>query len=156
MFLVSDTLQDRQAKVRRFLTDEPAIAVLLAAADFEWTIRRAILLLGVDPNLDIREADLHKASGLGKYERAWATQVVPQHHKPLRDVVPDWKYLEDQAMPLRHKLIHGEQGTTSGTYAQDRVEAILAATNSIVEFAAEAYKDVFARLEIRPRKKGTE
>jgi hypothetical protein len=155
MFLVSDTLESRQAKIRQFLTDEPAIAVLLAAADFEWTIRRAILLLGEDPNLDIRETDLHKASGLWKYKKAWEDQVTPQHNKPLQDVVPDWQYLEGQAMPLRHKLIHGEQGTTSGEYAKERVDAILAATRSIVEFVEESGKNVFARLEVRQKIKDT-
>lgn len=151
MFLVSDTLESRQAKIRQFLADEPGIAVLLAAADFEWTVRRAILLLGKDSNVDIRETDLHKASGLWKYERAWNAQVWPQHSKRLREIVSGWDYFEKDAMPLRHKLIHGEQGTTSGDYATDRVEAILAASKSVVHFAHEKGKKVFGRLEIRPR-----
>lgn len=151
MFLVSDTLVSRRTKIRQFMDDEPAIAVLLAAADFEWTVRRAILLLGHDPNLDIRDGDLHKASGLWRYEKAWNNQVTPQYGRALSDVVPDWEYLEEKAMPLRHALIHGERGTTSGSYAKDRVEAILAATKSVVDFASGKGKNVFARLDVRPR-----
>lgn len=154
MFLVSDTLASRQAKIKSFLGSEPAISVLLAAADFEWTIRRAILLLGDDPNVVIRESDLHKASGLAKYERAWNSQVKSKFGVPIKDVLPNWDYLNTEAFPLRHKLIHGEQGTTSVGYAKDRVQAIMAASESVVDFVLDQKKDVYARLEVRPRRAG--
>jgi hypothetical protein len=46
MFLVKDNINYRQTKIRSFLSNEPAIAVILAAADFEWSVRRAIRALG--------------------------------------------------------------------------------------------------------------
>ncbi len=52
MFLVSDTLEERSAKIHRFIAErEPAIAVLLAAVDCERTIRRAVMSLGTTPTM---------------------------------------------------------------------------------------------------------
>ena len=149
MFLVSDTLESRQGKIEGFLETDQAIAVLLAAADFEWTVRRAIILLGRDSNREIRERDLYRASGLGKYQEAWTAQVVPDHTRPLREIVPDWDYFQNTAFDLRHKLIHGVQGGTGLNHATTCVTSILAATKSIVDFAANADKDVYSRLEVR-------
>ena len=54
MFLVSDIPAQRRGKIQSFLeNDEPAIAVLLAAADCERTIRRAILSLGKTPTREL-------------------------------------------------------------------------------------------------------
>jgi hypothetical protein len=53
--LVSDTQENRHAQIRRLLVDQKAvIAVLLAAADVEWTIRRAIIALGTSPTAYLR------------------------------------------------------------------------------------------------------
>ena len=156
MFFVSDTLESRQIKVRSFLNDEPAIAVLLAAADFEWTVRRAILLLGKDPNVEIRESDLHRAAGFWRYETAWEAQVTPTYGKSLSEALglcdDDLEFFKTEAIQLRHDLIHGVTGAVARKHATKCVESILAATKSVVEFVVDQNKDVYARLEIRRRK----
>jgi hypothetical protein len=42
VFLMSDALEGSHTKTQSFLAHEPAIAVLVAVSDFEWTLRRAI------------------------------------------------------------------------------------------------------------------
>jgi hypothetical protein len=55
MFWVKDTREERYSRIRNFLTKEDAaIAVLLAAANLEWTPRRAIVLLSASARPTVR------------------------------------------------------------------------------------------------------
>ena len=89
MFFIDDTQASRHAKIRAFDDDQIMIAVLLAAADFEWTVRRAIIGLGHAPNKYIRDVTLKNCSGLKSYKAAWNEQVRARHHIRLADVVPN-------------------------------------------------------------------
>jgi len=153
MFFVNDTQTQRHKKIRSFLKTEPMIAVLLSAADFEWTVRRAILALGKSPNVDIRESTLRKCSGLFAYEKAWKKEVQPGQLVDLSTVISDWEYFKERAFPLRHKIIHGDLGTVSVDYATERVEAILNASRALVQFAISRDCDLYKRLKVRRRKK---
>ena len=137
MFLVKDTIQKRHEKILSFLDMEPAIAVLLAAADFEWTVRRTILACGSSSIKDLREGALQKCHGPPKYAKCWKKEVTPRFHKELKSIIRDWEFFSNNAFQLRHKLIHGVQGTTGAKYARKRVESIIAASKAIAEFAAE-------------------
>jgi hypothetical protein len=152
MFLVSDTLESRQKKIRSFLEREPAIAVLLAAADFEWTVRRAILALGTNPTKDIRK-DFERCRGLDGYKRCWKREVKPRLHVGLAQVVPNWQFLKEQAYDLRNRLIHGVSGPPSVPYARDRVVAMLEASAALVAFAACNEEPIYGRpiRRIKPR-----
>ena len=147
MFLVTDTRANREDTIRKFLGRDPAIAVLLAAADFEWTVRRAILALGYRPNSIIRKESLHQCSGIDK--DVWKNEVTPLRKNRLPAIVPNWGYFKTTAFPLRHKLIHGITSPPSRDYAEIRVEAVLAASASLVDYAAAFDVDLFARLPVR-------
>jgi hypothetical protein len=55
MFWVRDSREERYSRIRKFLTkDDAAIAVLLAAANLEWTLRRATILLGKSERTTLR------------------------------------------------------------------------------------------------------
>jgi len=55
MFEVQYGSEKREQRIRGFLEQEPPAAVILAAVHFEWTLRRAIIGLGENPNVAIRE-----------------------------------------------------------------------------------------------------
>jgi hypothetical protein len=133
MFLVKDTIQKRHEKIRSFIEKEPVIAVLLSAADFEWTVRRVILACGSSPIRDLRE---HRLGGPPAYAKCWKKEVTPRFPKELEKIVPGWESFQ-KAFQLRHKLIHGVQGTTGTEYARRQVETILAASKALADFAAE-------------------
>ena len=149
MFLIKDTLEQRQDKIRSFLPGEPVIAILLAAADFEWTVRRAIRCFahktGNGPGLK-----LEKASGLKVYCECWATAATPRFAK-LDVVVQDWNSLQ-KSFNLRHKLIHGAQGTTGASFATPRVEGILAASAAVAKYTLEHGGPIYGK-KLPPRKK---
>ena len=143
MFLVRDTIQSRDEKIRSFLDKESAIAVLLAAADFEWTVRRAILACGTSPMRELRERILRACNGPRSYAQCWNKEVTPRFDKELKNVIPDWEVFL-KAFQLRHNLIHGVQGTTGVKYARKRVETIIAASKAIAEFAAENGAQIYS------------
>jgi hypothetical protein len=153
MFLVSDTMRERHGKILSFLDTEPTIAVLLAAADFEWTVRRAILTCGSSPMKELREA-LRRCSGLTKYATCWKKQVTPRFRKELSSIIPDWEFFSKDAFQLRNNLIHGVQGTTGPKYARKRVEFVIAASEAITKFAAENGGQIYGtrirRVRARP------
>lgn len=151
-FLIGDTQIDRHAKIRSLVASgEFVIAVLLAAADFEWTVRRAILALGTSPNADIRAVIFKDCSGLAKYKSAWKDEVVPRLGKGLPEVVPDWQHLQD-AFELRHRLIHGVIRTTGAEYTKLRVERMLRSSAALANFSNAHAVDLFARIPVRRRR----
>lgn len=152
-FLVGDNQQGRHAKIRGFLEQrETIIAVLLSAADFEWTVRRAILALGRSPNVDLRTGILSRCTGLDRYKEAWQLEVARHRGQTLPSVIPDWAKFKE-AFKLRHRVIHGVDGFVSTQYAAERVDAILAATSAIAKYSNSQGVDLYSRLPIRRRKK---
>jgi hypothetical protein len=135
VLLVSDTLEGRQTKIETFQVHEPAIGVLVAASDFEWTLRRAIYRLGKSSTKEIKDKVLFRINGLSRYEKAWNSEVKPRFGKELKDLIPDWRFFKKTAYNLRNKLVHGEQGTTSLEYAGRCVRALLAASAAVTKFA---------------------
>ena len=149
MFLVSDTIVKRHAKIRSFIKKDPAIAVILAAADFEWTVRRAILALGRSPTKHIREKVLANCTGLEKYKNAWKEEVKPRLNSDLAIVVPNWFVFSKQAYPLRHRLIHGVVGTTGHDYAKEKIDTILGASKAVVDYSLSKSEPLYGRKIVR-------
>lgn len=142
-FLVDESQSLRHRRINDFLVkDSTIIAVLLAAADFEWTLRRAIYRLGTRP---IRELKAEHVSSLGKYAKLWKRELVFPGSRSLEDVIGGWQELAD-AFDLRHQIIHGVQGTSGLRYASPRVQRILLASVRVAEYAADNGGNVFARL----------
>lgn len=154
-FLVGDSQSARHAKIRNFLSEgEVVIAVLLSAADFEWTVRRGILALGISPNVDIRKGVLSKCSGLDGYKKAWKEEVKKHLDVGLPEVIGNWESFKN-AFELRHRLVHGIAGTAGEDYARPRVEAVMRGSVDVAKFAQVHSIDLFGRLPIRRRKTTT-
>lgn len=148
MFLVSDTSQNREKRIRSFLTkDDCAIAVLLAAAHFEWSVSRAILALGTKPNKELHTI-LAFCHGLEKYKDIWAQEVVPRRNiGRLPTVIKEWATFK-KAFKLRHSLIHG-RNSCSLAYAEPRVFSILQASCDIHQVCDDEGVNLHARLKVR-------
>ena len=142
MFLVNDTLAERHEQIRSL---EPFIGVILAAADFEWTVRRAILALGTRPTKDIRQDVLGRVSGLERYKNAWKEEVYPRLGKHLAEIIPQWEFFSTDAYKLRNRLVHGVKGTVGEDYARERMESILAASRALNDFAETLGEPLYGR-----------
>jgi hypothetical protein len=106
MFLVNDNYSLRRKKILSFITEtDTPIAVLLAAANFEWTVGRAIMALGNSPNTILRPM-VENCSGLERYKDLWKDEVtIGQPIKRLPVVVTNWSEFV-KAFELRHLLEH--------------------------------------------------
>lgn len=171
MFLVNDSLSDRKTKIQTYLSqDEPVIAVLLAAADCERTMRRAILHLGTTPTAELahrlgrprpagwvapKPRPPKYGSTIDGYASAWGDEVYTWCGRALKDdVVANWVSLK-KAFQLRHDLIHGDTGTVGLGYATKCVETLLGATRQVDEFASAQGYDLTTRLKRRLKPRGS-
>jgi hypothetical protein len=158
MFFVSDSQPQRHDRIRSFLTDESAaIAVILAAIDFEWSVRRAILALGSSPTRHIREvvfAGFH--GGYANYADAWKQEVSVWLKLSLAQAIPHWSRLaskHDGAVRLRGQIVHGAQVSISADFARPRVEDWLAASTLLESLANQHKTSLYRRIVRRtPRK----
>ena len=134
MFLVQDSSLSREERIKHFLAEDASVSVLLAVIHFEWTVRRAIIALGISPNVVVRER-LAKCHGLDKYKDVWRDEVFLNEQRQvdrLSEVVKNWESL-GRVFRLRHRLVHGV--TSCGTdYAKERVYWALDATNDVRRF----------------------
>jgi hypothetical protein len=142
MFLVRDTINERHRRIRRFLdSDDASIGVLLAAADFERTIRRAILGLGSETSANIK-SKISRLHGLDRYEEGWNKEVRPRFKENLDgQVIKEWKTLK-KAFDLRHELIHGTTRKPSTDFASAAARRILDASQQVHDFAAKNNVDL--------------
>ena len=154
MFFVADKQHYKKRKIRDYLNREPMIAVLLAAANFEWTVGRCILFFSNSPNVELRK-QLVSCSGLNKYKRIWKEELMSNDPSipSLAQIIKNWKNF-GEAFVLRHRLIHG-RGTCSRNMAAEPVEQMLLAVDDLYEFASSRGKNLHDRLTIRRKKKGT-
>lgn len=158
MFFVSDSQAQRHDRIRSFLTDDSAtIAVILAAIDFEWSVRRAILALGSSPTKHIREVvftGFH--GGYANYADAWKQEVAVWLKKSLAQAIPHWSRLsnkKDGAIRLRGQIVHGAQVSVSADFARPRVEDWLTASTLLEALANEHKTSLYKRIVRRtPRK----
>jgi hypothetical protein len=145
-FLVSRSQELRHVEIRSFLTQDAAIiAALLAAVDFEWTVRR---VLDHASTGDTRLKKDKYVSGLDSYARVWAETLKAANGRKLQDVVPDWEALK-QAYQLRHDIVHGKQGSSGLRYVTARVSCILLAAEAVATYGRELGADPYKRLQKR-------
>jgi len=113
------------------MPEHAAIAVLLSAVDFEWSLRRTILALGTSPTKHIRESVLRRVSGPDAYKLAWNEEVYSNIRVPIHEAIPNWSALVNKkngAYRLRNQLAHGIIGSMSVPYATEKSDSFLRAS----------------------------
>lgn len=114
-------LKDKRGKRRRIILGEAQIdaqyGVVLAAMDFEWTCRRAVLALSHKPTVVIYEKFIENFSSLKGLEAAWDSEVVPvvKGACSLPDLLVNkvqWECVKD-AMQCRNAVVHGTESRVS-------------------------------------------
>jgi hypothetical protein len=164
-FLIGDTLEQREARIRQFLDDrERAIAILLAAADFERTVRRAIFHLSREEEAPTKKELADKGLTISRYPKAWrkfltadslrlgvTAKQVKAGVKNVDVVISDYSGLQS-AFGVRNSIVHGVESGASEKEARKTVEVILAGTRAITEYAEKQGKPLTDRLKPGPRR----
>jgi len=152
MFFVSDNEAHKRRRILEFVQREPMIAVLLAAANFEWTAGRCILFFGNSPNVRIHK-HLENTHGLKKYADLWGAEICQYDSSapPLNEVVKNWDQFSE-AFRMRHRLIHG-RGTCNAKMATDPISQMLSAVSDLYAFARSRGKNLNTRASVRRKPK---
>ena len=136
MFFVNDTQENRHKFIRSFLKEPTApISVLLAAIDFEWTLKRAILAFGTSPTKELRKA-FKTVYGLPRSKDKWKEEVQPRLGCSIDKAVPQWSQVHD-AFEVRDKIVHGASVPVTPEHASPHVNLILRASESLEKLAKE-------------------
>lgn len=150
MFLASDRVKHREQKVRRFLSSEPGIALLLAAVNFEWTVCRAVLFLSQTPNADLR-AKMRDYYSPEKYKELWREEVISSGPLlGLAELVRNWSAVLN-AFRARNVLVHGKDRFTRNM-ATPHVDALLKGVRFIDEYCESRGSPLYGRMPIRRRR----
>lgn len=147
---MGETGEEREWNLRRHAETDPCLALVLATVHVEWTIRRACIALGQEPNAIIRKR-LKKASGFLKLSREW--QNIPGAN-PLEAILGDNNYLQlTRVFDLRNRLVHGNGGA-SPTHANELVEVALLNASLVRQYAAQRGFDLHRTLPVRQQATG--
>ena len=154
MFLVQGTRPERSDKIRSLMDIDINVAVIIAAADFEWTCRRCILALGKSPTKYIRE-ELLAGATFSKYPGIWDKEVYPMVGEHINEVLTTFRFdrTTNDAFKLRNKLVHGESGPVSFNYGREKAEEILLASEELSNFAMKKHEPIYGRMIRRTKTK---
>jgi hypothetical protein len=134
MFFVNDTQERRHKFIMSFLKKDTApIAILLAAIDFEWTVKRTILAFGTSPTKNLR-ACFKNVYGLRRSKEKWKEEVQPRLGCSIDRAIPQWSQVHE-AFAIRDKIIHGASVPVTLEYATPHVNSILGASESLEKLA---------------------
>ncbi|MBX7141822.1 MAG: hypothetical protein K1X63_12155 [Chitinophagales bacterium] len=152
MFFVSDSEEFKKSKIRDYLNGEPMIAILLAAANWEWSVGRCILFFGNRPNLELRYSLAH-CYGLDRYKSLWKEELCDNDASipRLPILIKQWNDFA-LAFEFRHRLIHG-RGTCTRNMATKPIEMMIEATSDLYEFARLRGTNLNSRLVVRRKNK---
>lgn len=150
MFLVQDSSELRETKIKKLLEEEHTFAVLLAATHFEWTVKRAITALGSSSNIIVRQK-LAKCHGTNAYKELWQEEVYPKTEIRLTEVVKNWNGLV-RAFKLRNRLAHGVS-SCGRDYAKERVMWAIEAARDLRSLCELHGVDLDSHLPVRIRVK---
>jgi hypothetical protein len=145
--MASDRKERREYKVRRHLGADPAVSLLLAAVNFEWTVCRAVLFLSKTPNSKLR-ALMRDYYSLERYKQLWKKEIVATRVcNPLPVVVRNWSSVR-KAFEARNLLVHGRDNFTRNM-ATPHVEALLQSVSYIDDYCMALGCPLFGRMPIR-------
>ena len=149
--LFSVTQEDRKSRsqrIRDFFQSQPALAYLIAAFDFEWTVRRAILLLSKCPLSVIKARfDNKRYAGWRDYQGAWTccVQKTRNDGTPILgrvilggpsdcEISKEERASVQKAMEFRNRLVHGLSGSIPADEAKEKFKLLLTASERITKF----------------------
>jgi hypothetical protein len=184
MFYVNQLQKERHNFIKAFLNKDETcpVAIVLAAVDFEWTLRRVILACGNAKSKDILNRLMHKS--LNKYKKAyfdihkenisedeekrhenkiWSPSGLDAYKKmwkqeingvPLMSVLKNHEALIS-AFNVRNKIVHGVSVPIRHEYASDVTNNFLVESKNLAEKSKENGGDIFSKIDRRRPKNST-
>lgn len=151
MFTLFDKRDKRRKTIAGYAEIDIQLGVLLAAVDFEWTCRRAILALSKNPTVTIRQKFSTDYRSFGGLKIGWEKEVDDKNSLDSIFVKTaiSWDQIDD-AMKIRNEIVHGSGDRTSLKEGRYAVYVLETACDILVEYVKNAGRDLFGRIS-RPR-----
>ena len=92
MFKIYETRENREEFMKKLLSEDPCVALVIAFLDFEWTVRRCVLALGKSTTKDIRAKFSGKLS-IGFYRNDESTKSDSKRNYKLICSLSDYNKL---------------------------------------------------------------
>lgn len=151
MFDLSDKRNKRRKTIMGNAHFDPGLGVILAAMDFEWTCRRAIVALSETPTATLYERFFNHYTSMKKLIKAWQDEVMPhlQHKCSLNDVVCRNGISTEQvkdAMQCRNVIVHGTESRTFAKECRWAVCVLENACDNVAAFVEAQGKTIFTRI----------
>ena len=159
MFLVSDRSRaNRRKLIARVAGGDSVVQVLLAAIDFEWTLRRTVLALGYSPTKSLAEKmNETRFRHFDGIKKLWKEEVVGHLGKDtpaLAQVIDAEAKMPaaakgsasaclQKAREFRNSIVHGIQGSCGKEYGELQADVFFAASDALATFAMKHKKDIF-------------
>jgi len=156
MFRVHDGRKKRKSMVTKYAAKDPYVGVLLAAADFEWTCRRAIQAMGTGSTKGIRyELFEQQAFGL-RLNKGWEKQVKQKSKgiTKFEDIFSVWAKKNclayviwadiEYAMMWRNKLIHGIESDIGDSDGRKCVNILECACDILDQYLTHLNVNIYA------------
>ena len=159
MFLVSDgNRTNRRKLIEQVAGEDRVIKVLLAAIDFEWTLRRTVMALGYSPTKQLAEKmskrefrhfdgikKLWKDEVVGHLGKGTPTlaQVIDTTAKMPTDARGNASACLQKAREFRNNIVHGNQGSCGKEYGELQADVFFAVSDALAAFAMKHKKDIF-------------
>ena len=161
MFSISEKRDGRKEMIDKVASVNVRAGIILAVADFEWTLIRSILVLGKTPTVELRDKLVGDKAGFKKYEEIWNEEIKNQ---PLKKLFDEWasqnglKPVEWNdictAREVRHLLVHNGESCVDDEIARAIIRLLENACDIFCAFAKTKGKELYGRLAQRPRKRG--
>lgn len=158
MFDLNDKRQKRRKTIVGYAQMDAKHGVILAAMDFEWTCRRAILALSRKPTVVLYEKFIEDYSAFRGLTKAWREEVMPNISSAitLQNLVSrkiHWN-LVCAAMQCRNVIIHGTESRVADPECRWAVCALEDACDVVASFVEEHNsKSIFETISRRRTKK---
>jgi len=154
MFDLSDNREKRRCVIAGYAEVDIQLGVILAAVDFEWTCRRAILALSKTPTVILREKFASDYAAFCGLCEGWKCEL--SDHPSLDDIFRtarvSWSQISD-AMDVRNAIVHGSGDQVNRRNGRFAIYILETACDVLSEYVIKNKKNILDRIS-RPRKKG--
>lgn len=157
MFNLSDGRNDRRRIIAGYADVDIQLGVLLAAVDFEWTCRRAILALSKNPTVTIRRKFNNDYASFEGISDGWSVEVDTSNglasHFEGRKV--SWSQIRE-AMKIRNAIVHGSGDSIQIREGRFAVYVLETACDILNDYVRRSGYDLFKPINRRRTKKAIE
>jgi len=164
LFSIGYGSEKREALIKDYIDKEFSIALILAAVNFEWTLKRTILILGETNTIKLRKEleEKYRLTGEGSLEEVWDREIGTRiakgsfnkiiGNKSVYSIDKASNTLSRHAKDIRGELIHGNS-PPSKKRSEKAVSDYIDACEKLRLFLKKNGKNIDAKLVSRKQKK---